>query len=350
MSAALGKLLECSISATWVIAAILLLRVILTKAPRRVVFALWLLAAVKLLCPVSIESPLSLVPQPLAVQQRIETLVLPREVPDIQPAATEFSGTVPVQTDKPAVQSEVSEAKPEISGEAPAAPTPYSVNPLPALWAVGAAAMALYGIWSDLQLRRKLAASCLLADNIFICDYIDTPFALGIFRPRIYLPSELEETEIPYILAHERAHIRRLDPFWKLIGYGILCLHWFNPAVWLGWMFFCRDIELACDEEVIRTLDNSGKAGYSRALLRCSAPGFPAFIPPAFNKNSIKARVKAVLSYKRPGMILTALACVLLIVAAVCLLTSPTPDRVPDISDAYLMGRAAVFRCRSRRS
>ena len=224
---AFGKLLYMSFAAGWLALAVVALRVLLRKAPRRVILLLWALVAVRLVCPVSIESPISLVPRP-------ETVVQSVQLPEAEAAA-------------PAV-----EFHPE------------------RLWLVGMSAMLLWGVWGEVRMRRRVRVSIPEGENVRLCDEIDTPFVLGVLRPEIYLPSDLDEAQAVYVLAHERAHIARRDHWWKPLGWVLLSGYWFHPLLWLSYILFCRDLELACDERVASGLDRDGLAAYSEARC-CSA-------------------------------------------------------------------------------
>lgn len=215
-----------------------------------------------------------------------------------------------------------------VSGIAPAAEAlePLGLtNVLAALWLAGLAAMLLYAFLSWLRLRLLVREAVPAGDGRYICDRLRDPFILGLFRPCIYLPSDLSEPELGFVLAHERAHLRRRDHIWKPLGWLLLSVHWFNPLVWLAYALFCRDVEYACDESVVGGLDADGRRAYARALLECSSPRRAAACPLAFGETGAKARVKGVLNYKKPArwaLIAVVAACAVL---AVCFLTEPKP-------------------------
>ena len=271
------KLLYMSFSAMWLAVAVLALRPLLRRAPRRVILLLWALVAVRLVCPVSIESTVSLVPRPETV---VQSVPLPQK-----PAAAAESAA-------PAVRFH-----PE------------------RLWLAGTGAMLLWGLWGDLRLRRRVQVSIPQGENVRICDEIDTPFVLGIVRPKIYLPSELDDSQAVYVLAHERAHIARRDHWWKPLGWVLLSIYWFHPLLWLAYILFCRDLELACDERVASGLDREGLAAYSDALLRCSVRRGALASPVAFGETGVKTRVRAILRYRKPALrvVLSALLCVVVV-------------------------------------
>ena len=319
------KTLNMGIAASWLILAVVVLRVILKRAPKRFRLLLWAAVGLRLVLPVSIESALSLVPS---------TQTLPEGV--MYAAAPELN------TGIAALNDAINPAFTAAFAPEPAA----SANPLQVLlpaasviWLAGAAAMLLWALVSWLRLRRRVADAVLLEGNVFESERVASPFVLGLIRPRIYLPFGLDEGAREQVLTHERAHIARGDHVIKPIGWLILAVYWYNPLVWLAYALFCRDIELACDERVIRRLPVSGRADYSQALLDLSRPhhGVGA-CPLAFGESAVKCRVKSVLTYKRPAFWLIMLAAVLCIGAAVCFLTDPkaeADDSVQNDSHDY---------------
>ena len=282
---------------------VLLLRVVLRRAPKRLVCLLWALVAFRLVCPAQIQWRASLMPPPETVVQTV------REMPNM---------ILPTQ-EAPIIAPE----QPE--NTVPAEPTPAAqdlTTVLSRVWLAGMIAMLLWAVISDLRLRLRLRASVRLQNGVWLNDEIDTPFVLGRFAPRIYLPYGWDDEQNVYILAHERAHIVRGDNWWKLFGWLLLAVYWFHPLLWLAYVLFCRDLELACDEHAVRGLDREGRAAYSQALLDCSSPRGNAFtFPVAFGEIGVKPRVKAVLNYKKPAFWLVLLAVLALIAAAVFFLT-----------------------------
>lgn len=319
------KTLNMGIAASWLILAVVVLRVILKRAPKRFRLLLWAVVGLRLVLPVSIESALSLVPS---------TQTLPEDV--MYAAAPELN------TGIAALNDAINPAFTAAFAPEPAA----SANPLQVLlpvasviWLAGAAAMLLWALVSWLRLRRRVAEAVRLEGNVFESERVASPFVLGLIRPRIYLPFGLDEGASEQVLTHERAHIARGDHVIKLIGWLILAVYWYNPLVWLAYALFCRDIELACDERVIRRLPVSGRADYSQALLDLSRPhhGVGA-CPLAFGESAVKGRVKSVLTYKRPAFWIIMLAALLCIGAAVCFLTDPkaeADDSVPSDAPDY---------------
>lgn len=307
------KTLNMGIAAGWLIVAVVVLRVLLKRAPKRFRLLLWAVVGLRLVLPVSIESALSLVPS---------TQTLPEGV--MYAAAPELN------TGIAALNDAINPAFTAAFAPEPAA----SANPLQVLlpaasviWLAGAAAMLLWALVSWLRLRRRVAEAVRLEGNVFESERVASPFVLGLIRPRIYLPFGLDEGAREQVLTHERAHIARGDHVIKPLGWLILAVYWYNPLVWLAYALFCRDIELACDERVIRRLPVSGRADYSQALLDLSRPhhGVGA-CPLAFGESAVKGRVKSVLTYKRPAFWLIMLAAVLCIGAAVCFLTDPKAE------------------------
>lgn len=318
------KTLNMGIAASWLILAVVVLRILLKRAPKRFRLLLWAVVGLRLVLPVSIESALSLVPS---------TQTLPEGV--MYAAAPELN------TGIAALNDAINPAFTAAFAPEPAA----SANPLQVLlpvasviWLAGAAAMLLWALVSWLRLRRRVAEAVKLGGNVFESERVASPFVLGLIRPRIYLPFGLDEGAREQVLTHERAHIARGDHVIKPLGWLILAVYWYNPLVWLAYVLFCRDIELACDERVIRRLPVSGRADYSQALLDLSRPrhGVGA-CPLAFGESAVKGRVKSVLTYKRPAFWLIMLAALLCIGAAVCFLTDPKaraddsgPSDAPD--------------------
>ena len=267
------KLVNLSITASWLVLAVLLIRLVFRKAPKWIRCFLWGLVALRLICPISIESALS--PEP----------------------------------------------------GASANPAQIWLFVLAWIWAAGAAAMLLYEQISYLLLKRRVATATLLRENIKQSENINSPFVLGLFRPVIYLPYRVADEELTYVIAHEKAHIRRKDHWWKPIGFILLAIYWFHPLFWVAYVLLCRDIEAACDEKVIREMGTEDRRAYSAALLHCSVRHrVIAACPLAFGEVGVKARIKDVMNYKKPALGIVLLAVAATIVAAICLLTVPKKD------------------------
>ena len=314
MSVIFLKLLNLSISASWLVLVVLVLRLVLKRAPKWVDVLLWGMVALRLMLPFSIESALSLIPS-------AETLS--PEVVRFNPAPTITSG----------VEFIDNAVNPSLSESFAAAPL-ASVNPLYVwtylagwVWLIGLAAMLLYALVSYLRLRRRVSASIPLWENVYVCDEVPSPFILGIVHPRIYLPSALDEAQRGSVLSHERAHLARRDHWWKPLGFALLAVYWFNPLLWLAYTLLCRDIELACDERVLRGMDAGQVKEYSSALLACSVPRrMIAACPLAFGEVGVGARVKNALRYKKPAFWVVAASVAVCVVVAVCFLTNPRTD------------------------
>lgn len=308
------KLVNLSISASWLILAVLVLRVVLKKAPKWVMSLLWGVVALRLVCLFSIESALSLIPSAETIPSEIVTET--RE-PVLYEQATLDIVTNPTLPSAAEVPVGVSRQQAQVDFNI------YSV-----LWFAGMAALLVHALVSAGKLKRKLATAILLRDNIYESEFVDSPFVFGVVKPNIYLPMHMDEGTAAYVIAHERAHLARRDHWWKVLGYLVLALHWFNPLVWVAYILFCRDIELACDEKVVKGLDGAARADYSQALLSCAAPKRAvAACPLAFGEGNIKTRVKSALHYRKPAFWVAAAAVLAVVIVAVCFLTNPRSER-----------------------
>lgn len=300
------KLLNMSISASWLVLAVLVLRLLLKKTPKWITCLLWCIVALRLVMPFTIESGLSLIPSAEVIPQDIVT----SQVPAIHSGIPAVNSTV-----NPMVAQQVM-AEENILEKV------LSIGTL--VWAIGAVGMFLYGIVSWLLLRHRVKASVLLQDRVYLCDNVDSPFVFGFFNPKIYMPSGMSIEQMEYVLAHERAHIQRGDHCWKPLSYWLLSVYWFNPLLWLAYILLCRDIERACDEKVIAKMDNTDKKGYSQALIACSVHRRMIMAcPVAFGEIGVKERIKGVLRYKKPTVWILAAAMAICAVTAVCFLTNP---------------------------
>lgn len=307
------ELFNRSMSAGWLVLAVLLLRLLLKRAPKELTCALWALAAVRLICPFSLTSPVSLIPS--------------AEV--LSPYTIQYAPSPAADSGIPALNERINPVIAETFAPAPGA----SVNPLHVyfflaglVWAAGLFLLVLLSLIRYLQVRRNVQEAVLLEAPVWICDWVTSPFILGIFRPRIYLPSDLEEMHRTYVLAHEQAHLKRKDHWWKVLGYLLLCIYWFHPLLWAAYALFCRDLELACDERVIRDMDMAEKKAYSHALLSCSSrKRTVTACPLAFSEGKVKTRIKAVLHYQKPSFWLVLAAGTVCAVTALCFLTDPPP-------------------------
>ena len=309
------KIINMSISASWLILAVLILRLVLKKAPKWVNVLLWGIVAVRLICPFSFESALSLIPSSETIPLDIEMAVKPT-----------------IDSGVPAINSVVN---PVLSSFAPPQHVLTSANPLQIwipilniIWLIGVGALLLYTAVSYWRLCRKVDTAVRYKDNIFQSENVSSPFVLGIINPRIYLPFSMNEQDMEHVVAHEQAHIRRRDHWWKPLGFLLLTIHWFNPLMWLAYVLLCRDIELACDEKVIKELGNEQRADYTQALVACSVNRRRiAACPLAFGEVGVKERVKSVMNYKKPAFWVIIIAVIVCVDVAVCFLTNPKQDR-----------------------
>ena len=314
MAAVFLKLLNLSISASWLVLAVLALRLVSKRSPKWMNVLLWGIVALRLMLPFSIESALSLIPS-------AET---------VSPAVVQFDPAPTITSGVSVIDNAVN---PALSEHFAAAPT-MSVNPLYVwtylagwVWLIGLGAMLLYALVSYLRLRRRVSVSLCVRENIYLCDAISSPFILGVVKPHIYLPSGLDEVQRQNVLSHEQAHLARRDHWWKPLGFALLAVYWFNPVLWLAYALLCRDIELACDERVIRTMDESAVKTYSTVLLACSMPRKAVITCPlAFGEVGVKERVKNALRYKKPAFWVVAASVAVCVVVAVCFLTNPPTD------------------------
>ena len=323
MSEIFLNIVNMSISAGWLVLAVLLVRFILKKAPKWISVLLWGFVAFRLICPFTFESILSLIPS----AQTIHPNIMMDATPEIHSGIASFNSMInPIVTETFAPNM----------GD--------SMNPLQLWiplaaigWIVGIATMLIYTAVSYFLLRRKVATAVLLKENIFQSENVDSPFVLGIIRPKIFLPFQMDEQALEYVIVHEQAHIRRKDHWWKPFGFVLLAIHWFNPLVWIGYILLCRDIELACDEKVIKELDSNGKADYTQALVTCSVNRRSiAACPLAFGEVGIKQRVKSVMNYKKPTFWIIILSVVICLTIVTCFLTNPISNTLGTIENCNL--------------
>ena len=342
------KILNMSISASWIILVVLVLRLLLKKAPKWINVLLWGIVAVRLICPFTIESAMSLMPSvdilPPALIDTLQNTT--NTTQDITNTSQTTIGTSQDITDP--LQNNlgtptVDETHPQINNshtpviqEATATSAKdESINYIQLftsifskLWIIGVALMLTYSIISYIRIKKKINTAVLLRNNIYQSEAVVSPFVLGIIQPKIYLPFNVSEQNITPIIAHEQAHIKRKDYLWKPIGFLLLTLHWFNPLVWLGYILLCRDIELACDEKAIKEMTIAQRADYSQALLTCSVNRHMiTACPIAFGEVNVKNRIKNVLNYKKPTFWIILVAIISSIIIAACFLTNPVNSK-----------------------
>ena len=312
------KILNMSIAASWLALVVLAARFLLKKAPKWLTVLLWGMVAVRLVCPFSFESALSLLPSSETLPQAIVS----------GPDFDINSGIEPIDR-------QVNDYLGDRYFEGVTVPTGHGFNVMStfsAVWATGVVLMTAYAAVSYSGLRRRVATAVKLRDNIYQSENVDSPFVLGLLRPRIYLPFGMDGQAAEQVIAHECAHISRRDHWWKPLGFLLLSLHWFNPLMWVCYVLLCRDIELACDQKVIKTLSNEQKADYTQALLACSVNRSAiTACPLAFGEVGVKERVRSVMNYKKPAFWVVAAAILTCIAVAVCFLTDPVMDRETDI-------------------
>ena len=307
------KIINMSISASWLVLAVLILRFVLKKAPKWINVLLWGIVAIRLIFPFSFESTLSLIPSAETIPLNIGMDTTP----------TINSGISAINN---AVNPIISQSNTPMAGA--------SVNLLQItigiyeyIWIFGMIALALYTAISYWRLRRKVDTAVRYKDNIFQSENVSFPFVLGIIKPRIYLPFKMNGQYLEYVVAHEQAHICRKDHWWKPLGFLLLMIHWFNPLMWLAYVLLCRDIELACDEKVIKELGNEQRGDYTQALVACSVNRrMIVACPLAFGEVSVKERVKSVMNYKKPAFWVIIISVIVCVGVAVCFLTNPKQD------------------------
>lgn len=312
------RLLNMSITASWLILAVLCIRLLFRKMPKWVTCLLWGVVAIRLIFPFSIESEFSLQPsgEPIKTSTMVEGEVVPY-VPSIDSNLEIVENTVnPILADTFAYQESES-----------VTPLQVLTGIVGSVWLCGMVVLLIFAAVSMIRLRLCVREAVIYKENIYICDVVKSPFILGIVKPRIYLSSALSEDEMNYIVAHEMAHLRRKDHLWKPFGYMLLCVYWFNPLCWIAYIMLCKDIELACDEKVIKDMSFGDKKEYSRVLLSCATQRRWVFVCPlAFGEVGVKERVKSVLNYKKSVFGITILAVIICIIVAICFLTNPQKE------------------------
>lgn len=310
MEAIFLKILNMSITASWIVLAVIVLRLLLKKSPKWIIVLMWGLVGIRLVCPFSLESVFSLIPS----AETVPSEILYMDTPAIHSGIVAFNS---------AVNPIISESLAPAVGD--------SVNPMQIItfvssiiWIAGIAIMLVYTVVSYLRIHKKVKEAIPFKENIWSCDHVDTPFILGVIHPRIYLPSSMSEQDMEYVIAHEKAHLKRHDHWWKPLGFLLLTIYWFNPILWIAYILLCRDIELACDEKVIQDMGTDNKKPYSNALINCSVPRrVIAACPLAFGEVGVKERVGAIMNYKKPAFWIIILAVIACVVIAVCFLTNP---------------------------
>ena len=318
MSYILLKLINMSVTASYLLIAVMLIRLIFRKMPKYINCILWGIVALRLLLPFSLESALSILPGTEPLSERFLT-----------------GPTYDIDTGIEYIDTQMN----HYLGDKYFEGVTVSVNHgakilsvLSVIWLIGIAVLLIYGILSYLKLK-KITGASLQENGIMLCDNIDTPFILGIFKPRIFMPSDMGLEERELVLKHERAHLKRRDNIWKPLGYILLTVYWFNPLMWIAYSMFCKDTEAACDQKAIKDMDGDSKKNYAQALLNCSSPKkFINACPLAFGETGVKQRIKQVLKFKKPALWITVAALILCAVTATLFLTDPQSQHISDIS------------------
>ena len=313
MSGIFIKVFNLAVTAGWFVLAVLLLRPLMKKSPKWINCLLWGIVGLRLVFPFSLESIFSLIPSAEPIPQNITMAPAP-EINSGIGVMNEIVNPVISETLAPQVGASVN-------------PMQIVIGVASYIWVIGIVLMLCYGAVSYILLRRKVRVSVKGEGNLYFCDDVDSPFILGVILPRIYLPSGMSGEALAHVLAHERAHLHRLDHIWKPIGFLLLSVYWFNPLLWIAYALLCRDIEAACDERVIKTMDTEAKKDYSRTLLACSLHRRRIMACPlAFGEVGVKQRIKSVLNYKKPAFWVIIAALVVTLVLSVCFLTNPASD------------------------
>ena len=362
------KILNMSITASFIALAAIILRFFLRKSPRWISCLLWALVAIRLLIPFSFESHLSLMPEGEPIPTPAALSEVKEGPPENSPQSNiyndyiepeignegEYSGIV-IPDNNVNIPENTPEASPEIMENevSDSTQTQSTVSAtgvkeqngikvlkvLSWVWVSGIALMALYCTLSYLKIKRKVKVSLLREENIYYCDEVKSPFILGLIKPKIYLPSNITEEDAGFVIAHEKAHLKRRDHLIKPLGFLLLTIHWFNPLMWVCYILLSKDIELACDEKVIRDMKADDKKNYSTTLLSLSVKErMISACPLAFGEVSVKERIKSVLSYKKPAFWVSVVAIILCITVGVCFLTKPVSKQDEGegaVSDAY---------------
>ena len=314
------KLLNMSITAGWLILAVLCIRLLFRKIPKWVNCLLWGVVAIRLICPFSIESPFSILPstEPIKSSTVVEGEIQ-NFIPSIDSRLTIVKNTInPMLTETFAYN--------ESDSVAPLQVVTFAAG---LVWCCGMVLLIICAMGSVVKLHKLVNEAVCVRENIYICDAVKSPFILGIFRPRIYFSSALREREMDYILAHESAHLKRKDHWWKALGYLLLCIHWFNPLCWVAYSLLCKDIELACDEKAAKNMTFHEKKEYAKVLLSCAGQRSLVMVCPlAFGEVGVKERVKSVLNYKKPTVWIMMATAAVFVILAVCFLTNPTKGDV----------------------
>lgn len=332
------EVLNMGLTATWVVLAVLAVRALCAKAPKSLVVCLWALVGIRLVMPFVPESITSLLPSGRIVSPEILTA----EQPSIFTGVTALNAAInPVLSEHLSPSYGISAATVPEMGANPMQTIAFAAM---VVWFAGMAVMFAYSLGSYLWLRYKVRVSLCYRDNIYVCDSIATPFVFGLIKPRIYIPSGMDEAQRECVIAHETAHLKRKDHWWKTIGFALLSVYWFHPLLWISYVLFSRDIERACDERVVKDLDKEARKSYAEALVACSLQKRMMFACPlSFGEVGVKNRVKSVLHYKKPAFWIVVGTVAAGVAVAVCFLTNPLsgtkkPDQNADTIGESITG------------
>ena len=315
------KLINLSIYASILVAVVLLLRLVSRRSPKWVICLIWALVGIRLVVPFSIQSSFSLIPE---------------SEPDSSTALFKIVSLSQAQ------EGIVSSGAASVT-EASRSGSSSVFHILSYIWLFGVILMLLYGVISYIVLRKTLRTATLYDDGIRQSEKVDSPFVLGFLRPTIYIPYTLFGKDLEYVLSHEKTHIRRKDHLWKPAGFLLLSVYWFNPAIWLAYAALSKDIELACDESVIRSLDKDERKNYSRALLNLSIrQKLITACPVAFGKTAVRNRVDHVMNYKKPALWSVVIMIACCVAVGICFMTEPKKqnaatneiDETQDVDDS----------------
>ncbi len=333
MSMLFLKLLNMSVSASFIIVFVILFRCFLKKIPKFIYCILWGIVAFRLICPFSFESNFSLLPRKQIISNNENIIINPSNSPN------EYNYWIENNYENldNNINTNISfnENKNEISSKSNNNKSFFVID---FVWGVGAISILSYSVISYIFLKKKVSASIKLKDNVFICDNIETPFTFGIIKPKVYIPSNMKQIEQSYVLLHEKAHIKRMDNLWKPLGFFILSIHWFNPLAWIAYSLFCKDIEFATDEKVIKKLNEDGKKEYSEILLSFSLKKskLVTACPVAFGENNVKERINMIAKYKKISILVVVLSVFVCMITAICFLTNPkTKETTNSVNDIY---------------
>jgi len=323
-------ILNKSITAGWMILAVLLIRIVLKRLPKWVNCILWIMVGIRLICPIGFQSDWSLIPSAHTVSD------------------------VMMYTDEPTINSGIEVIDQLINPVLPSVEGSDSsmgdksmaliIEYVSYIWIVGIASLAVHSMVRWSRLRNRVRASIRVKDQVYICDDISAPFILGVFRPRVYLPSTLSEEHMKIVLDHENAHLSRDDHWTKMLGFILVILHWFNPLVWLACQKMSEDIELACDEKVIRGIDNQSRKKYMQVLLEVSQVKTVFFNSPlAFGEVGVKKRIRSMIQYKKMNTWAMTVSILIWMVCMLCFMTNPKKEMIPKADLSIMTKREKMI-------